>query len=245
MTNIPADTPTRAKKTHTAKYRSSYVTESRATLTSDNPKVQEVKLLSLEDSVLPYVPPELLEKAYNKLVSDNVVKHPMRKPRWCYVPKNPSTVRGDETRVFKFVEEIFDSVAALSEVEIGMNCLVDGNSAPKSFRSSNSRPDAFLYLGNPQCQARDVMWSNTFMPMEFKKSYNVESKLDDFNKVIWSMHHIMRSDACRRSVLGLTCEDTKARLWYSDRCDLVASEEFDINKVCRHVVRLAHQATKI
>ncbi|KAG8751203.1 hypothetical protein FRC11_009605, partial [Ceratobasidium sp. 423] len=53
----------------------------------------------------------------------------------------------------------------------------------------------------------------------------------DFAKVMWSMHHVMRNDPRRRYVHGLTCEDTKARLWFNNRSDVVVSEEFDINKV--------------
>ncbi|KDN34100.1 hypothetical protein RSAG8_12802, partial [Rhizoctonia solani AG-8 WAC10335] len=52
------------------------------------------------------------------------------------------------------------------------------------------------------------------------------------------MHHVMRNDPRRRFVHGLTCENTKARLWYNDRCDTVASEEFDINQNWKHLVRI-------
>jgi hypothetical protein len=46
------------------------------------------------------------------------------------------------------------------------------------------------------------------------------------------MHHIMRNDPRRRFAFGLTIENTSARLWYNDRCGVVASESFDLNQVC-------------
>ncbi|CAE6470392.1 unnamed protein product [Rhizoctonia solani] len=74
--------------------------------------------------------------------------------------------------------------------------------------------------------------------MEFKKKNDRRNQSDDFVKVAWSMHHTMRNDPCRKYVHGLTCEDAKARLWFSDRCDLVASEDFDVNKGWKHLVRI-------
>ncbi|KAI5897151.1 uncharacterized protein SCHCODRAFT_02534121 [Schizophyllum commune H4-8] len=53
--------------------------------------------------------------------------------------------------------------------------------------------------------------------------------LDNSKKVIWSMHHIMRTDARRRFTFGITIADTEVRLWHVNRAVIVASQSFDLN----------------
>jgi hypothetical protein len=44
------------------------------------------------------------------------------------------------------------------------------------------------------------------------------------------MHHIMHNDPCQRYIHRLKCEDTKVRLWFKNRCDVIVPEESDLNK---------------
>ncbi|KAF8874609.1 hypothetical protein BD779DRAFT_1566008, partial [Infundibulicybe gibba] len=37
----------------------------------------------------------------------------------------------------------------------------------------------------------------------------------DVEKIIWSLHHIMREDARRRFTFGITIEDTQTRFWFA------------------------------
>ncbi|KAL1684245.1 hypothetical protein GGG16DRAFT_29182, partial [Schizophyllum commune] len=53
--------------------------------------------------------------------------------------------------------------------------------------------------------------------------------LDNSKKVIWSMHHIMRTDARRRFTFGITFADTEVRLWHFNRAVIVASNSFHLN----------------
>ncbi|KIM59994.1 hypothetical protein SCLCIDRAFT_125059, partial [Scleroderma citrinum Foug A] len=46
----------------------------------------------------------------------------------------------------------------------------------------------------------------------------------DERKVIWSLHHIMRSDPYRRSTLGVTIEGANTRLWFTCRSVTMVSE---------------------
>ncbi|CAE6442349.1 unnamed protein product [Rhizoctonia solani] len=48
--------------------------------------------------------------------------------------------------------------------------------------------------------------------MEVKNKDDPQNRTDHFVKVVWSMHQVM------------------PRLWFNDRCDIVASDEFDVNK---------------
>jgi len=52
------------------------------------------------------------------------------------------------------------------------------------------------------------------------------------------MHEIMRTDPRRRYVLGLTIEDTKARFWFHDRCNVVGSDIFDIHTDWKKLVHI-------
>ena len=50
----------------------------------------------------------------------------------------------------------------------------------------------------------------------------------------------MQIDPCRRFVLGATIEDTSMRLWFCNRSMVIASEQFDINRVCPIIVFYYH-----
>lgn len=41
----------------------------------------------------------------------------------------------------------------------------------------------------------------------------------------------MRDDPCRNFAYGFTIEGTWVKLWYCDRSNVVASDEFDIHEV--------------
>ncbi|EGO05191.1 hypothetical protein SERLA73DRAFT_26586, partial [Serpula lacrymans var. lacrymans S7.3] len=46
-------------------------------------------------------------------------------------------------------------------------------------------------------------------------------------KIIWSLHNIMREDPCRRFAYGITIENTNLRLWLSNRAFLAVTEPID------------------
>ncbi|CAE7103402.1 unnamed protein product [Rhizoctonia solani] len=237
------NTPTRAKNIHPTGYCPNQMADFQTTLTSDLPEFREVKLQSLMDAVLHPVSPHLLERVCKKLASNGYIGGPVRKRRWRCLPKHQSAAQ-NKTQVERFLEDVVDAVANLSTTKLHINVLADGNSIPTSSRDNNSRPDAFFYLGKRQRWAGDVRWTDIVMPTEFRNSYDTEDgydtedETDHYNKVMWSMHHVMRNDARRRFMLGLTCENAKARLWYNDRSDVVASEEFDIIKDWKQLIRI-------
>lgn len=55
----------------------------------------------------------------------------------------------------------------------------------------------------------------------------------DIKKVLWGMNHVMREDPLRRATYGFTIENTKTRLWYCDRTQIIASTVFDFFQVRR------------
>ncbi|CAE6457318.1 unnamed protein product [Rhizoctonia solani] len=238
MTRAAGGTPTRTKHTQSPKYRSPHVDNARSTLTNDIPEVPEVKLLPLMNAVLIDIPLDQLNSVCDKLISDGHIIYINKNPKWRCLPRNPSTVKKPETEVFKFIVIIINLIDASCSEQSDVNCLADGDRGPTSFRHDRSRPDGFFYLGEQQKRSNLVMWLYVFFTLEFKKAGGKDNQIDNRAKMMWSLHHMMRNDARRRFVHGMTCENTKARLWYHDRCDIVASEEFDLNKDWKHLVRI-------
>ncbi|CAE6463385.1 unnamed protein product [Rhizoctonia solani] len=195
------------------------------------------------DTVLPSVSLQQLDEVCTRLRSADIIEYEdlheaNLRHRWRCLPQDPSQSEEAEGEAFKFLEDITQSVIKKLDLDIPRNIslAVTGQSTPVGFRRNASRPDGYLHRINKG--SKRVQWADIIMPMEFKKSYNTDCKVDDFGKVMWSMHHVMRNDARRRHVYGLTCENTKARLWFNNRSDVVASEEFDINTNWRHLVRI-------
>ncbi|CAE7175721.1 unnamed protein product [Rhizoctonia solani] len=195
------------------------------------PTVPEVSLDSLINSVLPIVQPGDLDLVCKTLISNSSIQDSDDILGWNCWPHDPTT-QDHAPVVLKLFESIVHSVVdSVSRIFVlDMNFKPAQQDTPVGSRHNSSRPDGFFYVGRPKRGSNKVNWTDIVMPMELKNADNKRSRVDNYDKVIWSMHHVMRNDARRRFVHGLTCEDTKARLWYHDRCDIVASEEFDINR---------------
>ncbi|CAE6417350.1 unnamed protein product [Rhizoctonia solani] len=225
-----SDSPTRPRHTHSINYRSAHVKDCRDTPTLDVPKIIEVTKGSLMDSVLTSVVTSGLEQVCSELCSTSHINE--GNPRWACLPEDPADSTRHEIESFQFFEKIVEAVDSCrpnKSQESLLKCSVSENTTPLGHRYNTSRPDGYFYLATSNLKL--LRWADIVLPMEFKKKNTSEKNIDDRAKVLWSMHHIMRTDAQRRYVLGLTCENTTARLWYNDRSDIVASDEFDINKV--------------
>jgi hypothetical protein len=87
-------------------------------------------------------------------------------------------------------------------------------------------------------------WEDIVLPCEFKldqKDYEDVSPFGDSSrqlvmsvhfyqnvcKVIWSAHHIMRTDPCRRFTFGITVEDSQMRLWFFVRSHVMVTHPFN------------------
>jgi len=46
-------------------------------------------------------------------------------------------------------------------------------------------------------------------------------------KLIWSAHHVMRTDPCRRFTFGITVEDSQMRLWFFARSHVMVTHPFN------------------
>ncbi|CUA76408.1 hypothetical protein RSOLAG22IIIB_12258 [Rhizoctonia solani] len=240
MADEQGGSPRKSKHTLDSEYRSVHVADSRATLMRDFSVVAEVTQTSLVDAVLPPFSPEGLETATKTLTAVGHIENPeTNNPRWRCLLQDLRDSEGPEDQRFKFFEIIARAIEESHALEgkewVALN--ITGQVTPVGFRYNTSRPDGFIYFKR-ESSTNPVEWSDIIMPMEFKNKYEGGKMIDDYAKLIWSMHHIMRTDPRRRCVYGLTCENTKARLWYNDRSDIVVSTEFDVNKDWKLLVRI-------
>ncbi|KEP52783.1 kinase domain protein [Rhizoctonia solani 123E] len=198
----------------------------------------EVSLESLMHAVLPAPPPDELDLVCGRLVSNGSITGSSEDPRWKCLPENPDDAAYNPG-MFKFLEKIVLAVTDSSSKKFtsDLKFQVAQEGIALGSRHDSSHPDGFFYLGD-QREPSKVSWTDIIMPMEFTSADDECDKIYDHAKVLWSMHHIMRNDARRGFVYGLTCENTKVRLWYHDRSDVVAAERFDINKDWRHIVHI-------
>ncbi|KAG8728726.1 hypothetical protein FRC11_010327, partial [Ceratobasidium sp. 423] len=209
-------------------------------LLHDIPEVPEVTLDSLMDGVLHALSLEELKSTYDRLILDGHIEgSDTDNPKWSCLPKIPSLRDEKEDVTFKFLGVIAQAIRASHPgvAKLRVELEVAGRINPVGPHHNTSRPDGyFRVIGDPL--RAPVHWADMIMPMEFKNKCTTGTQADDFAKVMWSMHHIMRNDPRRRYVHGLTCEDTTARLWFNNRSDVVVSEKFDVNKDWKYLVRI-------
>ncbi|KAG8689022.1 hypothetical protein FRC11_004280 [Ceratobasidium sp. 423] len=204
------------------------------------PEVPEVTLDSLMNGVLHSLSLEELKSTYDKLIlGGHIEGSDTDNPKWSCLPKIPSLCDEKEDVTFKFLEVIAQAVRASHSgvAKLRVELEVAGRTNPVGPRHNTSRPDGYFHIiEDPPRET--VHWADVIMPMGFKNKCTTGTQADDFAKVMWSMHHIMRNDPRRRYVHGLTCEDTTARLWFNNRSDVVVSEKFDVNKDWKYFVRI-------
>ncbi|KAK1229709.1 hypothetical protein PQX77_007271 [Marasmius sp. AFHP31] len=88
-------------------------------------------------------------------------------------------------------------------------------------------------------------WEQLLCTGEMKKLLTGKTQLDNWAKVLWGMHHIMRNDPCRLFTFGYSMEDDQGRLWYNARSGTFVSKPFNWIEDPEPVVRLVLALTLI
>ncbi|KAF8598808.1 hypothetical protein BDV93DRAFT_547205 [Ceratobasidium sp. AG-I] len=236
MSNLQSrDSPTRPRTT-TSSQRGTTVESSREVLLQDTPEIPEVTFESLLLAVTPAIPELTEARILASLITRGAISN--ARPGWTCLAVNPASKDQIKGEVLAPLREMFDQVllaANITQPEISFK--LNGSTPLHSDPKNSSQPDAYLQLSAPSFDdfehGRD-RWVDVIMPIEFKKKLNNANCLD----VVWQMHHIMRCDPRRRFVFGMTIENTSARFWFHDRCDIVASDIFDIQENWRSLARL-------
>ena len=134
-----------------------------------------------------------------------------------------------------------------------------GSATPKSDRISTNRPDAFLLMksspmnGSSEASAVDVRypvrWRDLTCPFEFEfgngdgkdvRARNIHlstmpDDLQNWDKLIWSLHHQLRSDPRRAFSFGVTVDGTRLCVWFGSRIALFKFSSIDWLEVCRQL----------
>ncbi|GJE95078.1 hypothetical protein PsYK624_112570 [Phanerochaete sordida] len=183
--------------------------------------------------------------------------------RWTLWPQDPCETVDDtkttkskivhEDIIFKPFETLADQVlrAALNLPDnqdtspLPATCLFlcNPSGVPQSIvRSYNSRPDAYAIRAGATAQGGRIQWADIATPGEFKTKSPGPDTNDNNTKVLWSMHHIMREDLCRRFVYGFTIENRTMRWWFCSRSDVFVSQPLDFisehDLVCDFLLRI-------
>ncbi|KAG2138992.1 hypothetical protein DEU56DRAFT_801200, partial [Suillus clintonianus] len=167
-----------------------------------------------------------LQLIRNNLTKNKILTDDESGLRWTdFTP--PATSKGSKENVFEPLGRIIAEI--LEEVpHRGVSFLANPNGTPLSQCNNTSTPDGYL----PK-----IHWFDIAVPFEFKKE-DTRSLRDDEEKIVWSLHSIMREDLLRRFVFGITMEDTQLRLWLSNRAFLAVTEPINFFKNIDGVISL-------
>ncbi|KAL4074509.1 hypothetical protein V8B97DRAFT_1868896 [Scleroderma yunnanense] len=246
--SITPDTVPRGRNTSQPSYRTGDLNLGKTAVIRDLDRIAVVPLDYFNTAVLPPLHPQIeLADIESSLYDTGVLS--LDTDRWAAFPVDPEADSSHEDVVFGRLSGIFDAIVQAAANATGtaakLNFKQKPATAPTSERTNTSRPDAYLLLVNQKSVGghakRSVdCWDDIAVSLEFKKR-NGESegeRADVSRKLIWSLHHVMRSDPCRRSTLGVTIENTQMRLWFTCRSVLVVSEPFNFITSTKQMIRL-------
>ncbi|KAF8845353.1 hypothetical protein BDN67DRAFT_941205 [Paxillus ammoniavirescens] len=177
-----------------------------------------------------------LKRTRDYLLAEKTLIHGKSGDQWKGFPTSPSNSSFDEDKTFRPLESIISNILAAVQ-NPGISFLAAPTKTPLSSRNNTSRPDGHLVLGSTNSATKDH-WFDIAVPFEFKKSCDHDAVKDNDEKVIWSLHNIMREDPCRRFAFGITIENTRLRLWLSNRALLVVTEPIHFHEDIDGVISL-------
>ncbi|KAI5993511.1 hypothetical protein EDD15DRAFT_2576181 [Pisolithus albus] len=230
-------------------YRSGDLSFSSMAVLRDLGEIPSVSLDYFESRVLPPLPQGVdVTKIKESLRHARVWSKGSR--RWAAFKRNPKKCTKCEDTAFKPLSRVFDAVVREARQTIGnrkatLMYASRPTKLPTSERSNSTRPDAFLLLREKKSiddktdtinDSHRGSWNDIAVSFEFKKGTGEEDCEEDDEKVISSLHHIMRSDPCRRSTLGVTIEDTQMRFWFTCRAITLVSQPFDFFTEPEHLI---------
>ncbi|KAL4068805.1 hypothetical protein V8B97DRAFT_1872938 [Scleroderma yunnanense] len=246
--SITPDTVPRARNTSQPSYRTGDLNLGKTAVIKDLNHIAVVPLDYFNTAVLPPLYPQIdLADIESSLYDTGVLS--LDTKRWAAFPVDPEADSSHEDVVFGRLSGIFDAILQAAAHATGtaakLNFTQKPATAPTSERTNTSRPDAYLLLVNKKsvgghAQRSVDCWDDIAVSFEFKKrdGESEGERADNEKKLIWSLHHVMRSDPCRRSTLGVTIENTQMRLWFTCRSVLVVSESFNFVTSTKQVIHL-------
>ncbi|KIP04125.1 hypothetical protein PHLGIDRAFT_494333 [Phlebiopsis gigantea 11061_1 CR5-6] len=148
--------------------------------------------------------------------------------RWATYARDPSQYDEHEDVVFKYIAEITAAVQNASG--IGSSSTLEFKCNPSlspssSTRTNDTKPDCYGLLKGARTNVvnGNPYWVDIAVPGEFKKN----TANSNWEQTLWSLNYIMQEDAERRFVFAFSIEDTKMRVWFASRSEVLVSFPFD------------------
>ncbi|KAI5981469.1 hypothetical protein EDC04DRAFT_2916514 [Pisolithus marmoratus] len=217
------DTIPKPKQTSLAGYRSGDLALGRTTVLRDLGDIPSVSLDYFKSAALPPLHEQIDVGKIKESLQRDADVWSQASNQWAGFAKEPKDSELSEDMTFKPLSNVFDAVvrgaATAANTQAKLRFVSRPSESPLSERSNATRPDAYLLLVKKKSIDAQVnkdhvkdsninSWDDIVVSLEFKKGNgNVERK-DDDKKIVWSLHHIMRSDPCRRATFGVTLENT-------------------------------------
>ncbi|KAG2336207.1 hypothetical protein BDR05DRAFT_971181 [Suillus weaverae] len=219
----PPDIAPFTRYTSQTDYRTGDLNLGRTAVLADLGRYLQVPFDNLVNCVGAVPSHQVLEQIRDHLIESEILIDDKNGLRWTeFTP--PAKSKVSEEKTFQPFGRIVSAILAQVQNH-GISFSSNPNQTPLSQRNNTSRPDAYLvHLRDDKQTAPRVHWFDIAVPFEFKKEQNIETVRDDEQKIIWSLHNIMREDPCRRFAFGLTIEDTQLRLWLSNRAFVAATK---------------------
>ncbi|KAG2338830.1 hypothetical protein BDR05DRAFT_1003910 [Suillus weaverae] len=222
---LPPDTAPVSRHTSRADYRTGDLKLGRIAILADLRRYLRVPFDSLVKCVGVMPSQQDLQRIRHNLTECKILTNDESSLQWTdFTP--PATSKGSEENVFEPLGRIIAEIL-IQVPNSGVSFLANPNKTPLSQRNNTSGPDGYLVLSSKKTEPK-IQWFDIAVPFEFKKGRDIESLRDDEQKIIWSLHSIMREDLLRRFTFGITIEDTQLRLWLSNRAFLAVTEPINI-----------------
>ncbi|KAG9022754.1 hypothetical protein FRB95_014238 [Tulasnella sp. JGI-2019a] len=266
LPSVSIETPAVARHTSTQSYLSGNLEQSRTAVLKD---LKPIPIA--ENDVFKQWLPRLQPGVNVEQIRDRLIESKsLTLNGWKHWPNDPAHTAGSENEVFKaFSTPVGDIISAIKlEMNIAPTATLLNNptGTPLSERRNTSQPDGYMVLEPvPRENLRPyavlkhqekpgtgnllpTYWEDIAVPLEYKKDNTPTARLDDERKMVWSLHHILRNNPCRRSAFGITLENNNLRVWFCHRAGTITSKGFDFmtdHDELIHLVSSLAFATKV
>ncbi|KDQ28433.1 hypothetical protein PLEOSDRAFT_157713 [Pleurotus ostreatus PC15] len=234
---MPEHAPRRCRHLLCSTYTTSKFATQRHLVVQDHP---EIPVVSLEffQTVTPAVPDIMLDAVLDNLKEHGSITGSGRMRG--FGKNDPKKSGRPENDTFAHVHELTEAIIRAGEGYTGQeSCMTiehSPNSTPSSQRGNSSRPDGFgrSSMAQHDDEVTDTKlpqlpsWSGIILAKEGKKAEKESDALDNFEKVMWSGHHILRTDPRRNFCFGMTTGNATCRLWFFARSHIMVSEPFNV-----------------
>ncbi|KAI6111282.1 hypothetical protein F5141DRAFT_1113645 [Pisolithus sp. B1] len=171
--------------------------------------------------------------------------------RWAKFKTDPKKLGESEDETFKPLLQVFEAViheaSKTASTPTKLRFASRPSEVPISEWTNSTRLDAYLLLVDkksvdiPEDKAHTGKklpdsWDDITISFEYKKGNRDADRKDDDQKVIWSLHHIMRGDPCCHAMFGVMIENTEMRFWFTCRAVTLMSKSFNFCTEPEHLI---------